>query len=148
MRKIILSLVVLTISFSAFSADPPKSTPTVKPVSIDTKAFIEKVYDYKNNSEEWKYEGDKPSIVDFWAPWCGPCRQIAPVLEELAAEYGNDIYIYKVNVDEAKELAAAFGIRSIPALLFIPMEGDPQMAMGAIPKASFKKIIDEVLLKD
>jgi thioredoxin len=91
--------------------------------------------------------GDKPAIVDFYASWCGPCKTIAPILEELAAEYGDQIYIYKVDTEEEQELAAAFGIRSIPTLLFIPMDGEPQMAQGAMPKASFKEAIEKVLLK-
>ncbi len=113
-----------------------------------TKAeFLTKVANYEANPNEWKYLGDKPAIVDFYASWCGPCKTIAPILEELAAEYGNDIYIYKVNTEEEQELAAAFGIRSIPTLLFIPMNESPQMAQGAMPKAGFKQAIEEVLLK-
>lgn len=113
-----------------------------------TKAdFLKKVADFETNPDEWKYLGDKPSIVDFYASWCGPCKMVAPILEELAAEYGDRIIIYKVNTEKEQELAGAFGIRSIPSLLFIPMEGQPQMAVGAMSKADFKKAIDEVLLK-
>ena len=89
---------------------------------------------------------DKPALIDFYASWCGPCKALAPVLEELAAEYGDRIYIYKVNTEESQDLAAAFGIRSIPTLLFIPLEGDPQMAVGAMPKATLKANIDRILL--
>jgi len=91
--------------------------------------------------------GDKPAVIDFYADWCGPCRAIAPSLEELADEYDNVIYIYKINVDKEKELSALFGIRSIPSLLFIPMEEKPQMVTGAIPKSQLKEAIDTVLLK-
>ena len=112
-----------------------------------TKAdFLKKVADYETNPTEWKYLGDKPALIDFYASWCGPCKALAPVLEELAAEYGDQIHIYKINTEEEQELAAAFGIRSIPTLLFIPMEGKPQMAQGALPKAMLKKAIDEVML--
>lgn len=112
-----------------------------------TKAdFLKKVVDYETNPTEWKYLGDKPALIDFYASWCGPCKALAPVLEELAAEYGDQIHIYKINTEEEQELAAAFGIRSIPTLLFIPMEGKPQMAQGALPKAMLKKAIDEVML--
>lgn len=113
-----------------------------------TKAdFLTKVMDFESNSEEWKYLGDRPAIIDFYADWCGPCKVIAPILEELAAEYKDEIYIYKVNVDKEQELAALFGIRSIPTLLFIPMEGEPQIAQGALPKSSFKEAIETLLLQ-
>lgn len=113
-----------------------------------TKAeFIEKVMDFEKNTEEWVYRGSRPAIIDFYATWCGPCKQVAPVLEELAKEYAGKIDIYKVDVDQEKELAAAFGIRSIPTILFVPMKGDPQVSMGALPKETFKKAIDEFLLE-
>mgnify|MGYP003011280535 CR=1 FL=1 len=113
-----------------------------------TKAdFLTKVYNYEKNPKEWKYEGDKPAIVDFYADWCGPCKMVAPILDELAKEYDGQIVIYKVDTEKEQELAGAFGIRSIPSILFIPMEGKPEMAQGAMPKASFKKAIDEFLLK-
>ena len=112
-----------------------------------TKAeFLEKVYNFEKNPDTWKYEGDKPAIVDFYADWCGPCKMVAPVLEELAKEYAGQIVVYKINTDKERELSAAFGIRSIPSLLFIPMEGTPQMAQGAMPKAELKRAINEVLL--
>lgn len=118
----------------------------MKTIQMTKADFLKKVADYENNSADWKYLGDKPAIIDFYADWCGPCKMIAPILDELAAEYGDQIYIYKVNTEKEQELAAAFGIRSIPSLLFIPMEGQPQMAQGAMPKNTFKEVIDEVLL--
>ena len=114
---------------------------------ITKNEFLAKVANYENDPTEWKYLGDKPAIIDFYADWCGPCKSIAPVLEELATEYEGKIYIYKVNTEEEQELAGAFGIRSIPSLLFVPMTGAPQMAQGAMPKASFKEAIENVLLK-
>lgn len=112
-----------------------------------TKAdFLQKVANYESNPTEWKYLGDKPCVIDFYANWCGPCKMVAPVLEELSKEYENDIYIYKINTEEEEELAAAFGIRSIPSILFCPMNETPQMAMGALPKPTLKKAIEEVLL--
>jgi len=106
--------------------------------------FLEKVFNYEQNTE-WKYEGDLPCIIDFWADWCQPCHMVAPVLEELAEEYQGKLHIYKVNTEQEQELAAAFGIRSIPSLLFIPKDDKPQMAAGALPKETFKKIIEDVL---
>ena len=91
--------------------------------------------------------GDKLVLVDFFANWCGPCKMVAPILEELASEYGDKIYIYKVNTENEQELAAAFGIRSIPTILFVPLNGQPQMVTGAMPKSSFKQAIDNILLK-
>ncbi|HQB68768.1 MAG TPA: thioredoxin [Paludibacteraceae bacterium] len=112
-----------------------------------TKAdFLKKVVNYEANPTEWKYLGDKPAIIDFYASWCGPCKMIAPILEELAAEYDGQIYIYKVDTEAEQELAAVFNIRSIPSILFVPMEGQPQMAQGAMPKASLKEAIESVLL--
>lgn len=112
-----------------------------------TKAdFLTKVANYESNPSEWKYLGDKPALIDFYADWCGPCKMIAPILEELAAEYGEQIYIYKIDTEQEQELAALFGIRSIPSLLFVPLEGQPQMAQGAMSKASFKEAIDKILL--
>jgi thioredoxin len=112
-----------------------------------TKAdFLAKVYNYEKNPKEWKYEGDKPAIVDFYATWCGPCKTIAPVLEKLAAEYKGKIVVYKIDTDKEPELSAAFGIRSIPTLLFIPAKGTPQVAQGALPEEALRKTIDEFLL--
>ncbi|MCK5730589.1 MAG: thioredoxin [Draconibacterium sp.] len=115
-------------------------------VQLTNDSFKEKVFNYEVN-KEWKYEGDKPCIIDFYADWCGPCKQIAPVLEELAKEYDGKIIIYKVDTEKQKELASAFGIRSIPSLLFVPLSGQPQMSQGALPKEQFEKIINDVLLK-
>ena len=106
--------------------------------------FLEKVFNFEEN-EEWNYEGDTPAIIDFWADWCAPCKAVAPVLEELSEEYGDNLKVYKVNTEQEQELAAAFGIRSIPSLLFIPKDGQPQMATGALPKETFVKAINDVL---
>ena len=113
-------------------------------ITLTTESFKEKVFNYEIN-KEWVYEGDKPAIVDFWAEWCGPCKMVGPILEELSEEFEGKVDIYKVNVDEQPELAQAFGIQSIPSLLFIPMNEQPQMAMGALPKETFKKAINEAL---
>ena len=116
-------------------------------IHLTKEEFLKKVVNYETNSKEWKYLGDKPCIIDFYATWCGPCKVVAPILEDLAKEYDGQIYVYKVNTEEEQELAAAFGIRSIPTLLFCPMNGNPQMAQGALPKEALKQAIDEVLLK-
>lgn len=121
-------------------------TNNTKTIHLTNDTFKEKVFNYEVN-KEWKYEGDKPCIIDFYADWCGPCKKIAPVLEELAKEYDGKITIYKVNTEKQRELSAAFGIRSIPSLLFVPANGQPQMSQGALPKEQFKKIIDDFLLK-
>ncbi|MDH6357001.1 thioredoxin [Parabacteroides sp. PF5-9] len=119
----------------------------MKTLQLTKADFLSKVANFETNSE-WQYLGDKPALIDFYADWCGPCKAIAPILEELAAEYGDRIYIYKVNTETESELATVFGIRSIPSLLFIPMNGQPQMAAGALPKQQLKEAIDNVLLKE
>jgi thioredoxin 1 len=111
-----------------------------------TKAtFLSKVFDFENNTD-WKYAGDLPSVIDFWAPWCGPCRMVGPVIEELSKEYDGKVHFYKVNVDDEQEVASVFGIRSIPSLLFIPKTGQPKMAVGALPKESLKEAVEKELL--
>ena len=107
--------------------------------------FLEKIFNFEQN-KEWKFEGELPALIDFYADWCGPCKMVAPVLEELSTEYEGKINIYKVDTESEQELAAAFGIRSIPSLLFIPSDGQPQMAQGALPKDALKEAIDNVLL--
>jgi thioredoxin len=114
---------------------------------LTTETFKEKVFNYEKNAE-WKFEGTRPAMVDFYADWCGPCKMVAPILEELSKEFDGKIDIYKVNTDQEQELSSAFGIQSIPSLLFIPMGEQPQMAMGALPKETFKKAIKDVLHVD
>lgn len=111
---------------------------------LTTQTFKEKVFNYEEN-KEWKFEGEVPCLIDFYADWCQPCKMVAPILEELANEYGDKLNIYKVNTEEERELSAVFGIQSIPSLLFVPKDGQPQMAMGALPKETFEKAIGDVL---
>jgi len=111
---------------------------------LTMETFKEKVFNFEAN-KEWKYEGSVPCMIDFYADWCGPCKMVAPVLEELQKEYGDKIVIYKVNTEEQQQLAGMFGIQSIPSLLFVPTDGQPQMAMGALPKPTFEKAIADVL---
>jgi thioredoxin len=118
-----------------------------KTIHMNKEMFIEHVMDFETNKEEWIYLGDRPAIIDFYADWCKPCKLIAPIMDELAEEYKGQIYIYKVDTQVERELASIFGIRSIPAVLFIPMEGQPQMSTGALPKETFKSAIDDFLLK-
>lgn len=166
MKKLAFAAFMLLLTFTSCAGNPKtdkngdqettennkttkvnKETKTMGTIHLTKEDFLTKVANYESNPNEWKYLGDKPCIIDFYANWCGPCKMIAPILEELAKEYHGEIYIYKVNTEEEKELAGAFGIRSIPSILFVPKEGQPQMAMGALPKASFKEAIDDVLLK-
>ena len=111
---------------------------------LTKETFLTKVFDYENN-KDWKFEGDKPALIDFYADWCGPCKMVAPILEELSEEYGDKLNIYKVDTEAEQELAGVFGIKSIPSLLFVPKDGQPQMAMGALPKDTFEKAIKDVL---
>ena len=106
--------------------------------------FLTKVFNFEKN-KDWKFEGEIPCIIDFYADWCGPCKMVAPILEELSDEYKGKVNIYKVNTEQEQELAGAFGIRSIPSMLFVPQEGQPQMAAGALPKESLEKAMEDVL---
>jgi len=111
---------------------------------LTKETFKEKVFNFERN-KEWKFEGTTPCLIDFYADWCGPCKMVAPLLEEIQKEYGDSLVIYKVNTENERELSAMFGIQSIPSLLFVPVDGQPQMAMGALPKSTFEKAITEVL---
>ena len=112
---------------------------------LTKETFLSKVFNYEQN-QEWKFEGNLPCLIDFYADWCGPCKMVAPILEELSKEFDGKIDIYKVNTEVEQELAAAFCIQSIPSLLFCPKDGKPQMAMGALPKQAMTDAINEVLL--
>ncbi len=111
---------------------------------LTKETFLKKVFNYEQN-QEWKFEGDKPCIIDFYADWCGPCKMVAPVLEELSEEYAGKVDIYKVNTEQERDLAMAFGIQSIPSMLFVPMSDKPQMAVGALPKQSIEQAMKDVL---
>ncbi len=139
MKRIIIAALCALALVSALNAQEKKGV-----VTLSSKDFKTKVYDISQNNPA--YLGSKPAIVDFYASWCGPCRAISPILEELAKEYGDRIVIYKVDVDASSDLAQAFGIRSIPAVLFIPMKGEAQMTVGGRSKDDFKKQIDTILL--
>ena len=157
MNNYIIAGLMVALTFSACNA---KGTELNKEKVVVTKNnetkmgtihltkddFSKKVVDYEANPNEWKYLGDKPCLIDFYADWCGPCKAVAPILEELAKDYDGQIYIYKINTDEEQELAGAFGIRSIPSLLFVPMTGKPQMSTGAMPKNQLIEAINSILL--
>jgi thioredoxin 1 len=116
----------------------------VKVEFLTEESFKQKVFNFEEN-KDWKFEGDLPCMIDFYADWCQPCKMVAPILEELQAEYEGKINIYKVDTEAERNLSAMFGIQSIPSLLFVPKEGQPQMAVGALPKETFKKAIADVL---
>ena len=154
MKKVLVmvALVMVSVIVYAFN-DRGESNQGKKEVTgngevvvMDKDMFLKDVFDYEK-SKEWKYKGAKPAIIDLYADWCGPCRQTAPIMKELAKEYAGKIVIYKVNVDKQKELAALFNATSIPLLVCIPMHGEPQLFRGAADKATYKKAIDEFLLK-
>ena len=139
-RVLFLTVGILSLMLAACETkaiNNGKKENKMKTIELTKADFLKKIVDYEKNPEEWIYLGDKPAIIDFYASWCGPCKMVAPVLEELAAEYDGQIYVYKVNTEQEQELAALFNIRSIPSFLF----------MGAMPKSSFKEAIDGVLLK-
>lgn len=111
---------------------------------LNKQTFLEKVFDFEKKSE-WQFQGDKPCIIDFYADWCGPCKMVGPIMEELSKEYEGKVDIYKIDTDKEQELATAFGIRSIPSVLFCPMNDKPQMSVGALPKDGYVQAIEQVL---
>lgn len=119
---------------------------SMKVIELNKSEFQRKVYDFEKNPDNWKYEGQLPAVIDFYATWCGPCKAMAPVMDQIAEEYEGKIVVYKVDVDKEQRLASIFGVRSIPTFLFIPLQGDPRHANGAMDIASMRKIIDQTLL--
>ena len=140
---LLFSLFAMLACGSTSSKQPSTTTETKpvtesgKPIQLDKQAFLTRVYNYEKNPKEWLYAGDKPCVIDFYADWCGPCKVIAPYLEEIAGKYNGKVYVYKVNVDNQQELAQFFGIQSIPAVLFCPLKGKPTMMVGSRPKEEF-----------
>ena len=157
MKKIVLIISIISLICSSCNGqtkskkqkkEPVKTEKKVNTISLTKADFLSKVANFETNPSEWKYLGDKPAIIDFYASWCGPCKVISPILEELATEYKEKIYIYKIDIEKEEELAALFGVQTIPLLLFIPMKETPQMARGVIPKPQLQQAIEEVLLKN
>lgn len=157
-RRKNFALLILVVGFMTFvsckgqakNSEPVENTTEKQanaPIHLTKAEFLKKIYNYEESPNDWKYLGDKPAIIDFYADWCGPCKIIAPILAELANEYAGKITVYKIDVDKETDLARDFGIQGIPALLFIPMDGKPQMSQGAMSKKQLKEMIDKVLLK-
>ena len=115
-------------------------------IKLTAEKFKSDIFDYTTNNE-WAYKGERPAIIDFYADWCGPCKMVAPIMEELSEEYAGQVDIYKVDTEVEQELSGVFGIRSIPSFLFIPTEGQPMMQPGALPKDAFKEVIEKELLQ-
>ncbi len=138
----------------AVSAGPVSTVPDMpegedgKVIHLTKATFLKKVWNYEKNPDQWVYEGDKPCMIDFYADWCKPCKMVAPIMDELAAEYKGKIYIYKIDTQVERELAQVFNVTSIPRVLFVPKNGEPQMSVGALPKPTFVQAINEVLLVD
>ena len=143
-KTVLVTVLIFVPSYYSFANSETESPGEV--LVLNKEDFLSKVYNYEKNQDQWIYEGEKPCIVDFYADWCGPCRQVSPILKQLAEKYKDQIIIYKVNVDNDKELALAFGVKSIPTFLFIPNDGKPQMAIGALSKEAFEEAIVSFLL--
>ena len=148
MKKFLASFIVLFALLSTSCAQTKTETQkeNASVIQMNKQMFLDKVFDYTTGATEWKYQGEKPAVIDFYATWCGPCRMVAPILKDLAKEYGDSIVIYKVDTDKEKELSMAMGIQSLPTIVFIPKTGQPQIIVGAADKATFRRAIDEVLL--
>ena len=145
MRKtILIAMVILATAFTA-NAQDKKDESKVKQLTY--KEFLKKVWNMENNPNTFIYKGKLPAVIDFYADWCGPCRRVAPIMEKLAEEYDGKLLVYKVNVDQEKDLAAAFQVKSIPMVLFIPLEGQPMTQVGALPEEGYRKVIEEQLIK-
>jgi len=145
MRKVVfIAMIILTTAFTA-NAQEEKKESKVKHLTYNE--FLKEVWDFEKDPNTFSYKGKLPAIVDFYADWCGPCRRVAPIMEKLADEYDGKLLVYKVNTDQERSLSAAFNVKSIPMVLFIPMEGQPMMQVGALPEEGYRKVVEEQLLK-
>lgn len=137
MRKFIFTIIMALCTLPMVAEDV---------VYITTEQFKARIFDYKNN-KEWSYNGDKPCVIDFYTTWCGPCKRLAPIMEELSQTYCDQVVFYKADTERERELAYVFGINSIPQVLYIPTEGRPMLLKGLYPKDEIIRIIDDFLLK-
>lgn len=144
--KFLFTIPLLLLALNCSNAKSNENNGEGKVLVLNKADFLTKIYNYEKNESEWVYEGNKPCIIDFYADWCGPCKRVAPIMAELASEYKDDVIIYKIDVDQEKELAAVFGVSSIPMILFVPVDGKPQAAMGALPKETMVEHINSFLL--
>jgi thioredoxin len=143
---ILATAFLLMASLAPLAVSGQKSDQAGKVIQLTSAEFKTKVFNWEKNPENWVFEGKLPCIVDFYADWCKPCKLVAPIMDELAEKYKGKIVIYKVNTDKEREVSSVFGIRSIPSMLFCPMQGKPQMSSGALPKESYEQVIEEFLL--
>lgn len=143
-KTILIAIAILAFGFTA-SAQEKKEESKVKHLTYNE--FLKKVWDFEKNPNTFIYKGELPAVVDFYADWCGPCRRVAPIMEKLAEEYDGKLLVYKVNTDQERGLSAAFQVKSIPMVLFIPLEGQPAMQVGALPEEGYRKVIEEQLIK-
>ena len=149
-KKIFLSVIITSLFFINCKSENPASAKSEggagsSVIMLDNAAFKKLVFNYEVN-KEWKYEGDKPAIIDFYADWCAPCRQLSPLVDEIAKEYAGKIIVYKVDTEKERALSQSIGITGLPTLLFIPAEGKPQVSMGLLPKESLIKAVNDILL--
>lgn len=143
-KNILIALVLIAVSITGWAQEEKKES---KVKHLTYNEFLKKVWNFENNPNTFIYKGNLPAIIDFYADWCGPCRRVAPIMEKLAEEYDGRLLVFKVNTDQERDLANVFQVKSIPMVLFIPLEGQPMMQVGALPEEGYKKVIEEQLLK-
>lgn len=144
MRKaIVITLICFAFSANIFAQEKKET----KVINLTYNEFVKKVWNFEKSPDTFKYEGELPCVVDFYATWCGPCRKVSPIMEKIAKEYDGMLIIYKIDVDKEPKLASTFSVRSIPTVLFIPMEGQPMKQVGALSEQQYKQIIENNLLK-
>lgn len=147
-KSIIMTAMTLMLGLTACAqrGAETKNQESMKTIELNTAEFQKQIFDFAKNTDTWKYEGELPAVIDFYATWCGPCKMMAPVMETLAEEYEGKVKVYKIDVDKEPRLAALFKVRSIPTFIFIPREGQPQHAMGAMDVSQMRQLIDRNLL--